>query len=424
MPMDCRWNLTCIAGMLICIAFGSSGQAVGQVNGTGNWNIASGSSNWQNLSVDNWGLGVGAYPSGPDAIANLSNNITGTTSVRMQTLSIVLRTLNIGDSIGPFGSYQSFAVTSTYPTALWLGSSNGLGMINASGGTNTVNAYIRLSNSAIFYSSSTLITSDVNLNTHALTYDGPGSFVLNGVISEGDGVVAVTKNGAGSLLMNSIQAYSGNTVVNGGTIFVNGTLPASTAVYIQPGATLGGTGTIHGDVDVVNGAIAPGLTAFTGGSTLTVNGDFSMDSASQLNFQFAGLNTVVGNGVNDLVTGVDNLTLDGTLNISEVGAGSFLSATAGDKWRIFNYTGTLSDQGLVLGITPALGDDLTYRIDTSVFGQVNLSIAAVPEPTSGGLLIGLICAGLVVAYRRNRSEQSVSIRRKPGRTSRSYTDSI
>jgi hypothetical protein len=78
---------------------------------------------------------------------------------------------------------------------------------------------------------------------------------------------------------------------------------------------------------------------------------------------------------------------------------SFASATVGNTWRLFNYTGTLTDNGLTLGSMPSLGSGLTFSIDTSAANQVNLVV--VPEP-GGTYIIAVGLTGLA-AVRRRRS---------------------
>jgi hypothetical protein len=109
-----------------------------------------------------------------------------------------------------------------------------------------------------------------------------------------------------------------------------------------------------------------------------------------MSYELVGNNTTVGGGINDLTTVGGNLTLDGTLNVAEIGAGTFLSAIAGDKWRIFNYSGSLTDNGLSLGSMPTLSDGLNFQVDTGTSGQVNLLIGAIPEPN----VVSLLLAGL------------------------------
>jgi autotransporter-associated beta strand protein len=205
------------------------------------------------------------------------------------------------------------------------------------------------------------------------------------------GATGLDKSTGGTLVINSANTFSGATNINAGTLDLTGSL--ASVVNVNAG-TLTGSGTINNDVNVFAGTVAPG----TGPSTLTVTGDFNLSSGSTLSFELAGNNMTVGGGINDLVTSVVDLTLDGTLNVIELGAGSFLSAKFGDKWRIFNYSGSLTDLGLALGSMPSLAAGYSFRIDTSTFGQVNL--IAVPEPSSVMALSALGVVGLLVLRRR------------------------
>ena len=65
------------------------------------------------------------------------------------------------------------------------------------------------------------------------------------------GDISLVKIGAGTQTLTGANTYSGTTTVNGGTLLVDspGSLPA-TAVTVNSGATLGGSGTINGPVTV------------------------------------------------------------------------------------------------------------------------------------------------------------------------------
>ena len=127
------------------------------------------------------------------------------------------------------------------------------------------------------------------------------------------------------------------------------------------GATLGGTGIIGGDVMIANGAtLAPGQSP----GTLTINGDLLLAANAILDFEFGAAN-VVGGALNDLLEVGDALVLDGTLNISVSPGGSF----DGGIYRVINYRGALTDNGLVVGRTPAASG---VFIQTSTPNQVNL----------------------------------------------------
>jgi autotransporter-associated beta strand protein len=83
------------------------------------------------------------------------------------------------------------------------------------------------------------------------------------------------KRGAGEAVIASACTYSGHTFVDGGTLRVNGTLPAS-AVLVRAGGTLGGTGTVQRTVNVEGGTLAPGAGASLPG-TMTLGGHLRVD---------------------------------------------------------------------------------------------------------------------------------------------------
>ena len=155
---------------------------------------------------------------------------------------------------------------------------------------------------------------------------------------------------------------------------------------VANGTLLGGTGTIAGAVSVLGGGIvAPG----TSPGTLTINNIFSLAGTSVLDFELNAADQTVGSGINDLIAGVTNLTLDGVLNVS--GSGDFTAIVAPATWRLFNYSGILTDNTLALGSTPTLAAGQSFTLDTATSGQVNLVV--IPEPGSVALAgIGLAAA--------------------------------
>jgi fibronectin-binding autotransporter adhesin len=195
--------------------------------------------------------------------------------------------------------------------------------------------------------------------TGTLLTDAGTTLSLSGLMS---GAGGFTKSGTGLLVLTGNNSYAGATNVNAGTLRINGNQSAATGlVTVASGATLGGNGTIGGSVNVLNGGILmPGNSP----GTLTINGDLSLAGGSVLNFEF-GQADVAGGPLNDLIDVGGNLTLDGTINVNVSAGGNF----GGGLYRVFNYGGALTDNGLTLGSMPA-GSNVT--VQTSVAGQVNL----------------------------------------------------
>src|SRR3546814_1011914 len=103
------------------------------------------------------------------------------------------------------------------------------------------------------------------------------------------------------------------------------------------------------------GRLAPGNSP----GTLTINGDLTLNGASILDLEFGQAN-VVGGPLNDLIDVQGNLTLDGTVDVTVTTGGSFDAGL----YRVINYDGALTDNGLALGTMPP-GSDVFVQTSRS-----------------------------------------------------------
>jgi fibronectin-binding autotransporter adhesin len=294
--------------------------------------------------------------------------------------------LNIGGGgvFSPFGDWSGFSGTLNFLTGNWVrelntvsfGSSNAVWNFGGTGGLYNRDGAATIYLGALFGGAGAALAGG-QTGTPVTTYVVGGintNSVFNGTIFDSGLGTALVFNGPGSLTLTGTNNYSGNTVVNGGTLIVNNPAGSGTGagdVQVARGATLAGNGSIAGLVSIADGAIlAPGNSA----GTLTIGDGLVLGGGSVMNFE---LGTISGR-----VNIAGDLTLGGTLNLTNragFGAGTY---------TLFTYGGALSVGTLVIGTAPA---DYTCTIDTSVQGQVNL-VVSLPQfgnlhATSNGLVL-------------------------------------
>lgn len=183
---------------------------------------------------------------------------------------------------------------------------------------------------------------------------------------------ALVQQGAGALTLSGAQTYTGLTAVNAGRLNIDGSVAGN--VTVAANAILGGSGAIAGNVTVADGGhLSPGDSP----GTLQVGG-LLLNAGSLLDYEL-GVPDIIGSGINDLVNVTGNLTLDGTLNITDAGGFGANQVTAPGAfatgvYRLFNYGGSLTDNGLNLGALPTDFSPNELLLQTSVGGQVNLIV--------------------------------------------------
>jgi autotransporter-associated beta strand protein len=122
---------------------------------------------------------------------------------------------------------------------------------------------------------------------------GAGTDTMAGVIS---GPAALTKIGAGTLILSGNNTYTGATVIAAGTLDVTGSIAASSLTTANSGALLTGTGTVGNALIASGGAFLPGNG--TPGSSMAVSGNLAFQSGAlflvQVNPATASFASVTG----------------------------------------------------------------------------------------------------------------------------------
>jgi len=296
-----------------------------------------------------------------------------------------------------------------------IGGNPNLGILIDSGAafSLTIDCDIKVINSQTWLNnnSSELFTVNggVNVNGQTLTIDGAGDTKITGVISGGAPSSSLHKSGSGTMTLTGANTYQGETVVTGGTLFVNGDQSNAhgNVTVSNSGTTLGGTGIIGGPVTVNSGAnIAPG----NGGNTTAILGTGALTLQPASNFLV---------DINGMTVGAnyDQLNVKGTVVITDsnliVTVGGVL--TIGETFIIVNNDKTDAVMGTFTGL-PTSGSTFTsggyiFSIDYAGGTGNDIVLTVVPEPATwiGG---ALALAALGCAQRRRIAFAFKRIRRR------------
>jgi len=233
---------------------------------------------------------------------------------------------------------------------------------------------------------------------------------IGGGIANGSHVdlptTALTKTGAGVLELSGSNSYTGPTTVSAGSLLVNGRLQSS-AVTVQSGALLGGSGTL-GTVSVLaGGTFSPGNSP-----GLLSTGPLSLAGTTLM--EIDGVSPRGGVGGYDATDVTGALTYGGSM-LLDFGAGITSALPDNTVFNLFNFT---SSSGTFTGITTAndgsfyagltftgtgSGDKWTATkgSQTLEFTHSTGNLVIVPEPAAVALAgIGIAAVGWTFLRRR------------------------
>lgn len=193
-------------------------------------------------------------------------------------------------------------------------------------------------------------TAGINVQSSQLTVNQTTNTAFAGAIS-GDG--GLVKSGTGLLNLTGTSTYTGNTVVNGGALAVNGSI-ASTVV-VNPGGTLKGVGSIGGATITSSGTAAPGNSI----GTLNVAGDISFAAGSTYEVE------VNAAGESDRIVATGEATLTG-------GTVQVLAAD-GNYAPLTEYT-IITAAGGVDGTFDTVTSNLAFLTPTLTYGATTVGL--------------------------------------------------
>ena len=182
------------------------------------------------------------------------------------------------------------------------------------------------------------------------------------------GAGVLRKTGAGTMLLGVANAYTGATILDGGTLLVNGSTNVASAVAVAAGTTLGGTGTVGGTATVASGgAVQAGQngtgTLTLGGLTLASNATLSFGSAT---------NYVASPGIN--ITGSNAFAANGAASSVLF---TFSGGLSTGTYKLVGYNGAIGGTGqsaFSLGVLPGRA---AGALDFGTAGLIQLNVTGI-----------------------------------------------
>jgi fibronectin-binding autotransporter adhesin len=380
---------------------------------------------------------------GPNGVGTVPNNfaLSGTAGIdtvfaaqsstgQTITLTGVISGGNAGSRLtwNESGSSHSNVLVLANPNNTYLGTTRidfGTVAITANGSLGSAANAVILNNGSLPGGGSLRFdAAGITLNRAVAAASGGASVNTNGNTGTIAGVLsgadAFTKLGAGTLVLsNTGNTYTGPLTVDAGTLLVNGNLPgtaAGAAAAVNPGGTLGGSGTVGSSgsprhVSVLGGGTLtggnPAAAAGSAPGTLTIDGNIGFAAGADFRVRLtggaaAGLNTGGSSGGTPTSPANNGFLIHrpgGSFTFNP-GADVVIDGTGVTFTPGQAYSYRVVQTGAATGLTftdPARFQPIGF--DASGFSlnesggvlYLNFTVTPVPEPAA---VLGLAAAGL------------------------------
>ena len=344
-----------------------------------------------------------------------ANTFTGLTTIASSVLQVTTLNHILTGSLGTGATTTSPAASSSLgaPTTVANGTINigatttaavltdtGTGevtdrVINLAGTTG--GATITQSGTGALVFTSAFTATGAGVKTLTLSGSTTGTGAINGAIVDNSttNTTTLTKSGTGTWTLSGANSYTGATTVSGGTLLVTGSTTGTSAVAVTgAGTVLGGTGAIGGTVTVGAGSIISAGAGQTNGTLTT--GMLTLATTSTFNALVTS-GGAAGTNYSTLVAG-GTTALNGSFSITTTTSASFAGS---EVLELISspITNTFTNSTATSGGYTFTADYLT----NPGFFDVDVSVAAVPEPSTWTAGVLLILASGFHLYRRFRS---------------------
>jgi autotransporter-associated beta strand protein len=236
---------------------------------TANVTIGSGTAN-QNLNIDLGGATRTASVAASrtltltNVVSNGGITKNGAGTLTLSGTNTFAGGLNLDDGILMLGNNAALGTGTLTITG---------GSINVTGARTTTNNNVQNWNgdfTVVGGNTLNLGTGAVTINSDRMVTVSASTLTVGGAIGETGGSHSLTKSGAGTMILNGANSYTGGTIINGGVLqFGTGALPSTGAITINSAGVLNANNTLA-DVTAWLGKITSdsgGVIALTGSSS-------------------------------------------------------------------------------------------------------------------------------------------------------------